>query len=37
MLRRILFAALLLTHAFGLASVVTYDPIPSCFPCPEVR
>ena len=37
MLRRIVFAMFLLTQAFGLASVVTYDPIPQCFPCPEAR
>jgi len=38
MLRRILFATLLLTQAFTVASVLEYDPIPSCWPCPdEVR
>jgi len=37
MLRRIVFATLLLTQAFGLASVVNIDPIPTCWPCPEVR
>jgi hypothetical protein len=36
MLFRVLFAALLLT--FAVASFpVTWDPLPNCFPCPEVR
>jgi hypothetical protein len=37
MLRRIVFAMFLLTQAFGLASVVNYDPIPICDPCSDAR
>jgi hypothetical protein len=38
MLLRVLFVALLLVQAVGVASVrVSYDPIPGCFPCPESR
>lgn len=35
MLRRILLATLLLSQAFTVASVLQYDPIPICFPCPD--
>jgi len=35
MLRRILFSMMLLTQAVGIASVLTYEPIPICWPCPD--
>jgi len=35
MLLRILFAMMLLSQAVGIASVLTYEPIPLCFPCPD--
>jgi hypothetical protein len=38
MLLRVLFVALLLVQAVGVASVrMSYDPIPGCWPCPESR
>lgn len=37
MLLRLLFATFLLAQVVGMASVVTYEPIPQCFPCPEAR
>jgi hypothetical protein len=37
MLLRILFAMLMLAQAFGVASVVIEDPIPTCWPCPDSR